>query len=358
MPLWLGAEAARRGLDPNDAATAARIFAEDNLRLRVGGFFSYYPPTAALALLPARMAGADFETVAQAFRGVQVTALILGAIASAEAGFVAAKSPLGKGFRVALAAAGAALWFATRPARIVLPSGQPGPLVVACTAIAIWAFASRKGSVAGVWAGVGAALKLFPLVLAPAWIASRALRPLLTAFGVVAMAFVGLGALGVPLSPVSWTVEVLHFVDKPTLDAWTLHEPAWLLSLWRVRLWLGCAGLAACTLYGALRGTSHVAAVDLSMLGVATGGLAMSGSHHYHEALVVLPALAHALLWPAVAPRSVGAWSGSLAVVSALVIGRGTSRFVPPDSLHWVAMSATIWAVCLWRTAASLRDRR
>ena len=323
LPLWLGARALLGGLDPNDPAVLERLFDEAGLRMQPGGFASYYPPSASVLALPLAML--PFREAALAFRWVAAGVLV----------GVGALPALGRrqgavGWTVAGLVV--ALIFHTRPVRAVLASGQPGPLVALAAAVGLWALAtgrSRWGAVAG----VGAALKLFPLLLLPA-----ANRRFILWF-LAPLAVLGGAALAMMRGPGLWPEHLVQFVDAPMWGPW-LREPAWVRGLWSARFLGPALPTAALTAWGWRQGRpAHIAAVWL-----AWGGLVMTGSHHYHEALVLFPALAWALAGATTGQVGLGA---AAFVAAALAWGRATSPLVPPSSLHWVPMGWAVWTACL-----------
>jgi hypothetical protein len=205
-------------------------------------------------------------------------------------------------------------------------------------AVGLWALAtgrSRWGAVAG----MGAALKLFPVLLLPAGgrrFAAWLLAP---------TAGLALVALGMMRGPGAWPAHLVQFVDAPMWGPW-LREPAWVRGLWSARF----LGPGLPTLALTVWGWRRLDRAHLAALGLAWGGVVMAGSHHYHEALLLFPALGWALAGATVGRVGL---AGAAVVGAALVWGRATSPFVPPSSLHWVPMGWAVWVACAAGAAVS-----
>lgn len=317
LPVWLGAKALWAGQDPNDPAVQQELFRAAELRMRVGGFWSYYPPTAALLWLPS--AAAPFKTVATGWRYIALALLV-------------ATGWMGSG-RLRWGAWIAAALLQLRVSWVVLPSGQPGPLVAAWTAAALLALGLRRDRLAGLCIGLGAAVKLVPLVLVPALIATRRWRSLAVATGVLVVGMAGVLVLAPSWSPSAWASGLLRFVDAPVFEPWRRQEPAWVLALWRARVvGPGVGTLLVCALVFRRRADP----AGLPALCVAWAGVVMAGSHHYHEALVILPAVAWAL--------GQGGWLAA-GTGLALLVGRTWDPTTPPSVLHWVPVGWAVWGL-------------
>ncbi len=347
LPLWLGAGAVLDGGDPTDPVAAAARFEAEGLPLRPGGFYSYYPPTASLLAAPLR--ALPFRDAVTLWRWGAVFATAVGIALGAAAGFRRAGTVGAVPAIVVVSAVVAGLAMA-RPARIVIATGQPGPWVVLCVGAALFLIGWRRPRAAAAVAAVGAALKLVPLVLLPLWFLRRQRRALAAFGGVLGALLLGLGVLGVPLHPLVWGESLLAFVGRGPLPSW-LGEPAWVQALWSVRLPVLAAGTLSA--YGITwrRGLDDAGAVDLAAVSVAAVGVMVAGSHHYHEALLVLPAAAHALVWPAQQPRRRVAWVASAALLALFIAhpaafaARGR-----PDSLHWLVLGLGAWGVTVVRS--------
>jgi hypothetical protein len=348
LPIWLGGRALSGGEDPNDAAILARIFEEQGLRFRTGGFLSYYPPTAALIARP--FSAVPYPLAAKGFRYASVLALVAAAV-------LAVRSAPSRG-RVHAAVATLALvgyYLSVRPTRAVLPAGQIGPIVLFATALALWGLSRGRDRIGGIALALGAGIKLFPLVLLPAALG----RPrVLVAAALVGALLVGGVALSAPhLDLEAWTRALYGFVNLGVHPAWRHDQPAWVLRLWQARfLALGIpSGLAVGWAWR--RRTDPAVATALGALFIAWGGTVMAGSHHYHEALLLLPAVAWVLVWPA--QRGPVALSWALAVGLAILaeaLGTRSSRSAP-SSLHWLLVGYVTWIACAirlrWTLAAS-----
>lgn len=336
MPLWLGAKAWASGRDPTDPAVLEAIFRAEDLKLRVGGFWSYYPPTAALFGLP--LAGMPFKAAVGVWRHLALALLAVGIWAASGRRFVGGLL--------------AAALLQTRIAWVVVSTGQPSPLVLCFTGLALLAGSrpppgrgrSGPGLDPGVVAGaqaasvalplaLGIAAKLVPVVMLPALVVERRWRALGLSLGFLA-AFFTLALLGAPWSPRAWFSGLAAFLDPQPYGPWLHNEPAWVLQLWRLR-GLGVLGWLLALGFAAWRrpGFGPVAA-----LGVATVGLQMAGSHHYHEAIVLFPALA----W--LAGRSLLHLGATVALLG---LAGAWDRGLPPNSLHWLPVAWATWAAVL-----------
>ena len=341
LPLWLGAALVEQGRDPDDAAAAEAEFRAEKLPARPGGFHSYYPPTAPLVAMPLRPLG--FRRAVQAWRAFGVFALVSGTALAAMAGFGRRLSP------TALGTAGLLAAFAllSRPARVVIPTGQPGPLVVGLTGLALWLLAGERTRRAAAVAALGTAVKLVPIVLLPVLLARRAWAAAF-AFAAVLAALVGvLLAFGVPLHPVSWARELLAFSSRDPLPGW--RGQTLLFALWQARTPLVAAGSVA-LLWRLWRAPRPGAALDTTAALIAAVGVLVAGSPHYHEALVLLPAIAHALAWPAQTPRERMAWGGAASILAVCAAQPAAfARGGRPDSLAWVGIGLVVWIVSALR---------
>ena len=346
LPIWLGGRALAGGEDPNDAAVLARIFEEQGLHFRTGGFLSYYPPTAALIARP--FSAVPYPLAAKGFRYASVLALIAAAV-------LAVRSAPSRG-RVHAVVATIALvgyYLSVRPTRAVLPAGQIGPIVLFATALALWGLSRGRDRIGGIALALGAGIKLFPLVLLPAALG----RPrVLVAAALVGALLVGGVALSAPhLDLDAWTRALYGFVNLGVHAAWRHDQPAWVLRLWQARfLALGIPSFLA-VVWAWRRRTDPAVATALGALFIAWGGTVMAGSHHYHEALLLLPAVAWVLVWPA--QRGPVALSWGLAVgVAVLAELLGTrAQNSAPSSLHWLLVGYATWIACAIRLGWTVR---
>lgn len=346
LPIWLGGRALAAGDDPNDAAVLGRIFEEEGLRFRTGGFLSYYPPTAALIARP--FSAVPYPLAAKGFRYASVLALVVSA-------FLAVRTAPSRG-RVHTTVATIALigyYLSVRPTRAVLPSGQIGPIVLFATALALWGISRGRDRIGGIALALGAGIKLFPLVLLPAVVGRP--RALIAAL-VAAVALVGGVNLHAPhLDLEAWSRALYGFVNLGVHPAWRHDQPAWVLRLWQARfLALGIPSFLA-VVWAWRRRTDPAVATALGALFIAWGGTVMAGSHHYHEALLLLPAVAWVLVWPA--QRGPVALSWALAVgVAVLAELLGTrAQSSAPSSLHWLLVGYATWVACAIRLGWTLR---
>lgn len=349
LPLWLGGHALAGGEDPNDEAVLRRIFDEQGLRFRVGGFRSYYPPTASLLARP--LAELPYPEASRGFRLVALLSL-LGA-----AGLVVGAAPTrGRVHAAVTTIVLMGLYLTARPTRAVLPSGQVGPVVVLSTSLALWGLARGRDRLGGLAVALGAGVKLFPLVLLPAALG----RPRFVGAAAVGVAVLVAGvALHAPhLDLVTWTQELGGFVNQGVNPVWQRLEPMWMLRVWQARFFALGVPTALALAWAWRRRTEPAVAAALGALLVAWGGTVMAGSHHYHEALVLLPALGWVLAWPAQRGPVVLSSAVALGVLALVEAVGARSPLSAPSSLHWVLVGYGTWIACAIRlrwtvTAAS-----
>ena len=344
LPLWLGAALVLEGQDPTSPDLAEAQFREEHLPQRPGGFYSYYPPTASILAAPLR--ALSFPSALAVWRLMCALSTPLGVIFAVLAGFSVSVRLARWDVALTVAFLVASVAILARPARIVLPTGQPGPLVVLFSGATLLLLArGRLAPAAGV-AAVGAALKLVPGVVVGVLVLRRQWTAVAVSMGMILALVATLFALGVPLHPVEWAGEVGAFVGRGPLPSWRT-EPSWLQALWWGRGWGVGVGFSVALAVAWRRGLDERVAVDLAVLALASVGVVLAGSHHYHEALVLLPALAHVVAWPAQAPRSRLAWLAAGGLMAACLLL--WPAFAPrgrPDSLHWLAIGAVAWAGC------------
>ncbi len=351
LPLWLGAGLVLQGRDPLDPALAEAQFRAEQLPLRPGGFYSYYPPTASVLALPLR--ALDFRGAVGVVRWGGALATPLGVALAAAAAFPRRRRPAG----VWMAAVG--LWLAAgamlaRPARVVLATGQIGPWVVLALGAALFLLARGRSGWAGVVAGGGAALKVAGVVLLPAllW---RGGRRGAAAFLVVPVLSVGvLLALGAPLRPVDWLLSVMDFAGRELPPSPQLAG-AGVGQLLAARGFLAGGGFLAAGAVLAWRGRGRALnereAVGLAAAGSTALGLLLAGSAHPHEALVALPGVAYALAWPMAVPRRLALASGGALLAVVLLTPEAFAAEGPRESLNWLPIAALAHVVAVLRVA-------
>lgn len=328
LPMWLGAKAWLAGRSPSDPAVLEALYREAGLRLRVGGFASYYPPTAAPFGVP--LALLSFPTAVTAWRVASIVLLV-------------AAAWLASGRRWAGAWIAAAL-LPMKVVHIVLVSGQPSPLSIAFTGLGLAGLGADLAVATALGLSLGVATKLLPVSLVPALAAGRRGTPLLWAGGLLLVLLAVAWGHAPSWSPVAWVRDLRMFLDPIAIRPWLQNEPRWVIDLWHARVaaipaWLVLAGVVA---------WRRVDPTALGALGVATVGLQMAGSHHYHEALALFPALAWALgrSWP------LAAWT-----LLSLSLGQAWGGRLPQSSLHWIPMGWAIWVGIAVETAVGARAR-
>jgi hypothetical protein len=300
LPLWLGPQALVRGRDPTDAVVLEDVFHTLQVRVQVSAFLSYHPPTASVLFLPTTLG--SFPTVAYVFRYFAVAALVGAGAATATAGRV--RDRIGA---LAAAIVIAGVFLSTSAARGALIAGQAGPLLVGATALGLWALARGRDTLAGTATAVGVGLKLFPLVLLPAAVRNRRFG---AAFVVTLLALcLGVAVFSPPFHPLAWFTALTGFVNQRVSPQWQRAEPPFLLRLWQGRfLALGAPSLAA-AVWAARAPPRAALSAATAALFVAWGGTVMAGSQHYHEALLLLPAVGWVLGWPAVVGPTALSWA-------------------------------------------------
>ncbi len=347
LPVWCQARRLVYGEQACNPTVMAAIFHKPVGPARDTSSPYYYPPTAALLLLPT--AGLPFEWMASGFRWVSAAALV------AAAGLVVWAVPVRD---PVLGAAAAALFssalFSLRLVRGSLVAGQTGPVVVGLTAASLWAIGRDRGRLGGVVTAIGIALKLFPGLVLAALIRRRAGWPWL--IGTLGLLIVVTFLFPGHAAPFGWLGGAIEFVDRPMRTAWERNEPAWVLALWRWRIVGLGVPTAVLVVWSAWRARSVAVDVGLAFVLVAWGGTVMAGSPQTHEGLVVVPALLWVLAWPV---QTGAPWfsviAASAVVGAGLLVGVG-SPLSPPNSLQWVPMGYAAWAGGVVRWAWSLMD--
>jgi hypothetical protein len=350
MPLYLGARALLAGRDPNDPEALHAVFrATPGIGFAVAGFHSYYPPTASLLFLP--LALLPFRVAAWIVYWGGLAALVAAAGFSASAG-------RSRGWMPALAAALAvgAVFLGLRVTRTVMPAGQISPFIVLAASVGLWGLSRARDRIGVAAFALGAAVKFFPLVLLPAALAGRRWRWGLAALG-LGMAFAVALVLwwdGGGGPDAVWIFGARRFVLDPPVQPWA-RPGSFLLGLWRGRLLgLGLPTLAAVA-WTAWRPTP-ARVVGCGGLLAAWGGLALAGGHHYHESLVILPALGFVLGWPAVRGPRLLQWAAAAVLLYALWRLQAFSRFGPPSPPHWLPLGYLTWALCGVRWGVAVSD--
>src|SRR5262249_46016894 len=112
-------------------------------------------------------------------------------------------------------------------------SGQPGPVVLGLTAVALAATARRRDGLGGAALAGGGGVKGVPLLLPRAL--PRRPRGLAALPGVTALLVGGVGLHGPPFDLLGWFARLSGFVDQAVFPPWRHREPAWLLRLWQAR---------------------------------------------------------------------------------------------------------------------------
>lgn len=351
LPLWLGAGLVLRGEDPLSAVAAKAQFTQEGLPLRPGGFYSYYPPTASVLALPLRPLG--FRRAVAAVRWGGALATPLGVALAVAAPFAVRRQP---GWGLAAAAVG--VWLGvgamfTRPARVVLGTGQVGPWLVLSAGLALVLLALGRTRAAAFVAGAGAALKLAPLALVPGLLlrAPRAAGALVAVPLVASAVLVG---FGVPLHPVAWAAALLDFAARePPPDL--LGRAGVVEALIGMRVGLAVVGVlvAGALLWRRSRGPApplHVGdSVNLAVTGMAALGLVLSGSPHTHEALLALPAIGVALAWPFTRPSVLAGVAAAALLLSIAGSPEAFAADAPRDALYWPLPAALALAISVLR---------
>ena len=358
LPLWLGAEAVRTGQDPCDPRVAAAIFGQEGHGMHVGGFINHYPPTAPLLFLPARMLGLSLRQLSPWIRTVLVAAEAVGIALAALASVPRERGAWG----LATAFSLTALLLGTRLARIVIPTSQPGPLVVLVVGSVLFALSRSRGGFAGAVVAVGAAIKLAPVVMVAGIWQLRERRGVLGFLAVMLLFTFAYAATGAPFAPGSWLTGVVGFVNQPEMASRAVREGALLTTLCSYRIPVStvvASGLVALSLR---RPPSAALATGAGASSFAAVALIMAGSHHEHEALLVLPLVAWVASWPVAEPRSRLSWFTAISVLSSLLVGSAFTMAGPPDSLRWLGIAyviaAGVWlrtGILLWSTRPGAR---
>jgi len=309
-----------------------------------------YPPTTAVLFLPT--VAVPWSVLAPAWRILGALGVAACAVAPAFAAAGRGLAPLGPALLVA------AFLLDTRLVGGSLVAGQSGPVIAGLTAISLALLARGRDGWAGTVAGVGAGLKLLPVVLLAAALRRRSF--VLACLGV-------LGALAAGAALLAWNgapptrmelVEVM--VNPPPRASWTRTEPAWLLALWRVRIYAVGVPSVLLLLWSLWRPRGGPAATGAVL--AAWAGTALAGSHQVHEAVVALPAVGWVLAWPlsaglrplpvaAAACLFLGMWAAGVTRLPVLP----TSLASSPHSLAWLPVAVLAWALCVVRWGAEAR---
>ncbi len=364
LPWYLGARALVAGLDPTDPEVLRGVFEQSELRMRPGGFFSYYPRTASLWAVPVHTI--PLATLVPVLRWALLGCIVGSAAISALAG--AAGTPRTRasvGIAVGAAISVACLLRVTGG---VLRTGQPGPVVLLFTALALAAIAGREdggepgtgrasGARAGVILGLGMATKFLPVVVVAVAIAYRRWRIVGVASGV----FLGLTALTAllmgPAGPAGSALPSLDlrwlsaFLNPPLHPHWRA-SPAWVLGLHGARLWLAFPTVALVAL-AARRGAGFGAAAALA---VAWAGVVLAGTQHTHEAIQIIAPLGWILGWPCYSGAPRWAWIGGAGAVATFAAG-GALAPGAMSSLDLLPGAGAVWLGCGVRLLWEARRR-
>lgn len=343
IPVWCRARALLREDGTCGDEVLRALFPRAPLRRPEDDHTYMYPPTAAVLFTPTANLG--YARVIQGWRALSALAVVGAALAPALAVAGSARAT-----RVGVGLGMAGLFFTFRVTHGSLLAGQTGPMLAALVGLTLLGLGRRARwaeLLGGAAAGLGAALKLFPLLLAPAMV--RRPRVAAAAGGVLLAVGIAAAALARPGDLAEWSTNVTRFVSPPPRDAWLRQEPGWVIELWRWREWVPGAVTALVALEHLRRRREPSADTALAALLAAWGGLVLAGSQQTHEGLVLLPAAAWALCWPAQRGPGLLRWLAPLAILGAMSRFGVWSRFAPPSSLGWVPVGWGIWLVALWR---------
>lgn len=350
LPLWLGAGLVLDGKDPLDPALASARFREEKLPLKPGGFFCYYPPTAAILALPMRLM--EFRSAVAVVRWGGALATPLGVALA-----VAAAFPRGRRGEWRLGVAALGVWvgaaaICARPARVVLGTAQIGPWVVLALGAALLLLARGRPGWAAALAGWAAALKLAGLVLLPGLLGRGGLRGVLAFAAVPVLASLGLMALGVPVDLEAWVRSVVEFGGRGLLPDDPRFGPV-VRGLLKARGGLAVGGIVVAGLWLGIKRRGgplgERESVGFAAVGLTGLGLVMSGSAHAHEALLAFPGVGYMLAWP-FAVRSRLAIVGAASLLGLLVTSpEGFMTDGPRDSGVWVPVAALAHGLALLR---------
>lgn len=343
VPVWCRARALLREDGTCGEEVLRALFPRAPQRRPEDDHTYMYPPTAAVLFTPTANLG--HASVIQGWRALSALAVVVAAVAPALALPGASRTTR---WGVGLGMAG--LFFTFRVTHGSLLAGQTGPALAALVGLTLWGLGrgTRGGEAfAGLAAGLGAALKLFPLLLTPALL--RRPRALVAAGGVLLSLGLAAAALARPGDLAEWLSNVTRFVSPPPRDAWLRQEPPWVIELWRWReLVPGAVSALVCAEHLRRRREGPVD-VALAALLAAWGGLVLAGSQQTHEGLVLLPAAAWVLCWPAQRGPGLARWVAPALTLGAMSWFGVWSRFAPPSSLGWVPVGWGIWLLALWR---------
>ena len=345
-PLWAGAQAIQGGENPTDPEILRRIMDESGTRMHRGTLFSYYPPTASVLFLP--LAHVGWRTSVLCLRWVLLGAVIGTAVLGAGSGSTPGHDRRSS-WTAAMVACGLLLHLRLVP--IVIRTGQVSPLVTLAMAAGLWALSRGWGRRAGVFLGLGAGLKLVPLLLLPVALVGRRWQPFLAAVGVFGL----LALLAWWLCPdAPFLGEVGAFLDRGWFPEWG-RQAAWIVFLWKIRFFLGIP-TALVLMALSFRHHSDAILASAGMVILAWVGTVMAGTPHYHEALLLTPVLAWIVAGPWHArPRWVGL--GTAIAVLAILWWTGALRHQGPRAgLEWVAGGSALWLASILRLGMAWRE--
>ena len=300
----------------------------------------YYPPTAALLGVP--LALLDFGQAALLFRAISVAAL--GGMGL----LLAVSAPVrSRPWGVAAGIGLGAVFLSLRITRGSLLAGQTGPLLAFGTAAVLLAAARHRDRLSGALAAVAIGFKLLPVAFVPAFLRrGRWLAALVSAL----VALFALAML-LPGARVSWDwiAGAFEFSQRSIRPEWKQQEPPWVLVAWSWRtVGLGVPTLLL-LLFSLVRPAGRAAEVAAAFVVVAWVGTVMAGSQQTHEAVVLLPAVGWALVWPAQRGPRGWRWVLAGALAAKMVwLGVGVPRG-PPNTLAWIPLGYLAWIIAVVR---------
>jgi hypothetical protein len=322
--------------DPTDPAVLQAVFTASGLRMRLGGFHTYYPQTASLVLAP--LGQLDFRALPAWLPGALATGLLAGTALPAGATLRGARA-------LAATALGAGLAASLAITPILVSMGQSNAILVLLTGLGLWALARGRPVVAGGAIGLGIAVKLAPAALLIPALAGRRWRTVGVAVAVPVLAFLSsllLYAGPWAGSPVGAGAE--WFVRGEMQPGWAASESGLVLALWHARWW-GPGALAVGFTAWAARARVPDAVPALAALWLAWEGTVLAGSSNPHQAIVLLPALGWLVGWPLAARRPWLALA-SLALLAAAAGWRHVFTEHGSRSLQWLPVCWTVVLGC------------
>jgi hypothetical protein len=344
VPLYFGAQAMLQGLDPRDPDVLRQLRLTAEVHMHVGGYHNYYP-LGAMALFTS-VAWIPWAVFVPLLRVTMWAALVGGAGLAVRATTEGRAAVLAGGLVIGVV-------FALNVTQMVLGIGQASPLIVLACGVGLWGLATGRHRTAGVAIGLGIALKLFPIVLLLPALAARRW----TTAGIAVAVATGVGVIGLALAPGTPFMELTHTQDlvAPSLPDWLeARESGVTVWLWRGRfVALGVPMLAVLAMLAWRPRADLLGPAAACML--AWAGTALAGAALYHNAILLVPALAYALAWPAANRRPLPIIASITLVIGIGVQGTTMWQPGPPTTLHWVPIGWMTGAVCLARFATAWR---